>query len=208
MLSQHDILQQHAAQPVADYAEADSQYEFFALDALREPFDQFISESLDKGPFILHHPDLHLGNILVDDDLNIQGIVDWEFAHAVPLQLFTPPLWAARQEPGLDWLSLHFFTELCSAAEEDSRFERRVGEWYPEPKTNRAFYFARMMRHPAAVTEVFAKYFGRGFAKLEEEMADFFAQNPDAAVEAEQRASRNARWTQHLKDSGMYECDE
>ncbi|KAL2017730.1 hypothetical protein VTK56DRAFT_1700 [Thermocarpiscus australiensis] len=37
----------------------------------------------DDG-FPLGHPDLHLGNIFVDDNLNITGIIDWASASTVP----------------------------------------------------------------------------------------------------------------------------
>jgi hypothetical protein len=40
----------------------------------------------------LGHPDLHLGNIFVDDDLNITCIVDWGSASTVPLpELLSAP---------------------------------------------------------------------------------------------------------------------
>ncbi|OAQ97647.1 hypothetical protein LLEC1_05614 [Akanthomyces lecanii] len=209
MLSQYNILHQCAARPVADYSEADCRYELFALDSLREPCNRFISESQDQGPFILHHPDLHLSNILVDDSLNIQGIVDWEFANTVPLQLFTPPLWAVQQEPGLEWLSLYFFTELYMAAEDDTRLQGLFSEWYPEGlKLKEAFYFARMLRHPADMTEVFSKHFAQTSGDLQKDLSNFFAQNHEAALEAERRASENARWTQFLLDNGMHVCDK
>ncbi|KAL0958450.1 hypothetical protein HGRIS_000592 [Hohenbuehelia grisea] len=39
------------------------------------------------GPFILYHPDLGLGNIIVqeDDPIMITGIIDWECSYAAPL---------------------------------------------------------------------------------------------------------------------------
>ncbi|KAK3393983.1 hypothetical protein B0H63DRAFT_531933 [Podospora didyma] len=42
--------------------------------------------------FPLHHPDLHTGNIFVDDDLNVTCIIDWASASTVPSaeHLITP----------------------------------------------------------------------------------------------------------------------
>src|SRR5207253_778848 len=41
------------------------------------PFD----DSIDKPAFALIHGDFDAQNILVDDDINIIGIIDWEFSH-------------------------------------------------------------------------------------------------------------------------------
>ncbi|OAR01107.1 hypothetical protein LLEC1_05653 [Akanthomyces lecanii] len=212
MASQYNILRQHISSPVADLSESDSRYELFALHALQGRFESYSldPELLDDGPFVLHHADLHLCNILVDADLNIQGIIDWEFVNTVPLRLFTPPLWAIHQEPGLDKLSYSFFMELFAAAHEDSRFERLFCEWYGKGEFNEAFHLARMIRHPTAMAEVFAE----GFAKklfannIEEAEAEFFSQNPEAAIEATRLATQNSRWTQHLKDTGWYELEK
>jgi aminoglycoside phosphotransferase (APT) family kinase protein len=50
------------------------------------------------GPFPLKHPDFHFNNILLDDDFNITGILDWTGAQTVPCESFaigvefiTPP---------------------------------------------------------------------------------------------------------------------
>ena len=44
------------------------------------------------SPFALHHPDLSVNNIFVDDDYNITGIIDWSFSTTAPLSwLLTPP---------------------------------------------------------------------------------------------------------------------
>jgi len=44
---------------------------------------------LDTGPFLLQHADLTPANIMVDDDFNITGILDWTWACTVPQQSFT-----------------------------------------------------------------------------------------------------------------------
>jgi hypothetical protein len=45
-----------------------------------------LSNSEADGPetFLLQHPDLDLQNILVDDDGNVSGILDWDECLAVP----------------------------------------------------------------------------------------------------------------------------
>lgn len=51
---------------------------------------------LDNGPFFLKHMDDKGDHILVDDDYNITGIIDWTFARAVPaFEAFGPSLLTA-----------------------------------------------------------------------------------------------------------------
>ena len=38
----------------------------------------------DHGPFPLFHPDFGHNNMIVDDDYNILGVVDWEYAYSAP----------------------------------------------------------------------------------------------------------------------------
>ena len=47
-----------------------------------------VVEEYLEGPFPLCHLDLHRYNVLVDDDYNITGIIDWSDAQTVPLERF------------------------------------------------------------------------------------------------------------------------
>ncbi|OAA56353.1 Aminoglycoside phosphotransferase [Niveomyces insectorum RCEF 264] len=55
----------------------------------------------DASSFYLKHPDLHGGNIFVDEHVNITGIIDWSYTTTVPLaELWaTPRIWT--NEPTL-----------------------------------------------------------------------------------------------------------
>ncbi|KAG7005373.1 hypothetical protein G7Y79_00020g049010 [Physcia stellaris] len=47
----------------------------------------------DNGPYVLHHHDLNLANIIVDPEtFDIRGIVDWEMVNVVPM-------WKATSHP-------------------------------------------------------------------------------------------------------------
>ncbi|OAL73061.1 protein kinase subdomain-containing protein [Trichophyton violaceum] len=50
--------------------------------------------------FVLHHPDLNVNNIFVDDDCTITCIIDWAFCSSVPLSvlLMAPGLPQSRDE--------------------------------------------------------------------------------------------------------------
>jgi len=46
-----------------------------------------LSPEDDAEEFVLHYYDLNQGNILLDSDDNLSGIIDWECVHTVPLYL-------------------------------------------------------------------------------------------------------------------------
>lgn len=68
---------------------------YAAQDFRRFVTEKSLDESKEKGPFVLIHGDLHnhYSNLIWDQDLNLAGVIDWEWSHVVPLQLFTPPVW-------------------------------------------------------------------------------------------------------------------
>ncbi|KAF8250492.1 hypothetical protein K440DRAFT_653617 [Wilcoxina mikolae CBS 423.85] len=75
--------------------------------------DQFTSypvkaylQELDDGPFYLKHTDDKGDHILVDDDFNVTGIIDWTFARVVPkYEAFGPSLVTANMSDIYDGIS-------------------------------------------------------------------------------------------------------
>ena len=55
---------------------------------LEQALPSMIVEDFIQGPFPLCHVDLHYENILIDDDFNITGIIDWSDSQTVPLERF------------------------------------------------------------------------------------------------------------------------
>jgi len=49
-----------------------------------EAIPLMVYSDLRRGPFPLHHRDFHFKNILVDDNFNITGVLDWTGARTVP----------------------------------------------------------------------------------------------------------------------------
>ncbi|KGO66665.1 Aminoglycoside phosphotransferase [Penicillium italicum] len=96
--------------------------------------------SFENGPFPIWCDDFRPGNVLVDVDLNIAGVVDWEFTYTAPVE-FTqaPPWWLLLEKPeywpkGLDdWCieyekRLQTFLEAMIDCEEEAiRKEQLVG---------------------------------------------------------------------------------
>ncbi|GAB0142006.1 hypothetical protein EsHS_00002572 [Epichloe bromicola] len=55
--------------------------------------EEWKDAELDQGPFVLAHGDLGPQNLIVDDNLEITAVIDWEWSRVIPVQLFSPPLW-------------------------------------------------------------------------------------------------------------------
>ena len=56
--------------------------------------------SFDKGPFKLWCDDFRPANILMNKELKIVGVVDWEFTYAAPVEFsFAPPWWLLVEKP-------------------------------------------------------------------------------------------------------------
>lgn len=72
----------------------------------RFALDMWLDSHADKGPFILMHGDItqHTNNLLFDKDVNLVGILDWEWSYVVPVQLLVPPVWLTGSS--FDWMML------------------------------------------------------------------------------------------------------
>ncbi|KAH7308606.1 concanavalin A-like lectin/glucanase domain-containing protein [Stachybotrys elegans] len=61
--------------------------------------EEWLDRDADQGPFVLVHGDLRLPNILLNDEMKIISVLDWEWSRVVPLQFFQPPLWLTGFNP-------------------------------------------------------------------------------------------------------------
>jgi len=59
-----------------------------SCEVLTRAIPLMISPQFRRGPFPLYHRDFHYNNILVDDDFNITGALDWSGARTVPVERF------------------------------------------------------------------------------------------------------------------------
>ncbi|KAI1944149.1 hypothetical protein LOZ12_004268 [Ophidiomyces ophidiicola] len=79
------------------YDEEDARCYIYSLYLAQGVIMEWIRPEFNHGPFILMHKDLRPCNIIVDDNLNIISVLDWEWSHTVPTQLFVPPSWLTRR---------------------------------------------------------------------------------------------------------------
>ncbi|KAJ5146129.1 uncharacterized protein N7515_000693 [Penicillium bovifimosum] len=56
--------------------------------------------SLEKGPFKIWCDDLRPANVLLHENMQIVGVVDWEFTYAAPVEFsYAPPWWLLIEKP-------------------------------------------------------------------------------------------------------------
>lgn len=85
--------------PMSEQSLETAQLEIFALKHLERELTEPFQTYRDDSCFVLSHLDLRWLNVMVDGDLNILAIIDWEWASSVPRSLFMPPSWIAGCEP-------------------------------------------------------------------------------------------------------------
>ncbi|OJD13730.1 hypothetical protein AJ78_05842 [Emergomyces pasteurianus Ep9510] len=80
------------------FDEKDARNYLYGIFASQGIVMEWVDQKDNHGPFILMHGDLRPPNVFVDDNLNIISVIDWEWSHTVPPQMFVPPSWITGQE--------------------------------------------------------------------------------------------------------------
>ena len=118
------------------YNEADARYHLYGLYQFRSILMGWLRREYNEGPFILIHGDFRTANVLVDKNLNITGVLDWEWSRTVPVQMFLPPTWLRGSDihgllsfHGLGYGSyLANFRDLVEAREKEMHCQGSGGE--------------------------------------------------------------------------------
>lgn len=50
-----------------------------------------------------------MSNLLFDDELNLVGVLDWEWSFVVPAQMLTPPVWLSGGDPKWMFIGTNLF---------------------------------------------------------------------------------------------------
>ncbi|KAL2689415.1 hypothetical protein Neosp_003469 [[Neocosmospora] mangrovei] len=151
---QLSVLQQLWTLPCKDLDHEQAEREEFAQQFICQP------EILDRicidptaQPFFLAHPDLRPGNIMVDDELNICGIIDWEFTATVPQCASAPPTWITGNDTGLANVPSEFTCVLSSMKEKSKYHSQLAAEWgFRDPL---AWSLSHILIDPAELDFVF-----------------------------------------------------
>ncbi|KAK7212329.1 hypothetical protein V2G26_019507 [Clonostachys chloroleuca] len=122
--------------PSEELGRQEAEREEFALHALsfEEAQKTFGLKADSPGDsFYLSHPDLRVDNIIVDDELHIQGVINWEFSVTVPQHAFLPPSWITGHDTGSiyskDDFSSEFMSVLSSMKQHSTSHSQLAQAW-------------------------------------------------------------------------------
>ncbi|PMB68769.1 hypothetical protein BM221_005351 [Beauveria bassiana] len=181
--------------------------ELFAIDSLASSLSDNTHPfwSLD-APFMLSHGDLRCENIMVDENMKITAIIDWEWVVILPQQLCTPPTWVFGQNYLRNSHNREIFQEFQSAITQDNTYHGYLQYW----RSNGQYLpLAQILRHPELLvniyyTDVFPRLHSDPFSAVE---ASFFA-DEEHRKKFQERLTVAERYNEYLKENDLYVVDE
>ncbi|RYC77892.1 hypothetical protein BFJ63_vAg19234 [Fusarium oxysporum f. sp. narcissi] len=212
-LNQLNLMREEYRLPRSELSRETVEMEIFALNHLKQ-----LTQELADAPncFVLSHSDLRPTNIIVDDDLNITSILDWEWTHTVPRQFFMPPSWITLHnlvksaELGHSESFLEFREVLEEMAKSSSLYRPLANEWGLDLPNKLMLPLAEILRGHSNLLGIYYKFiFPRCFKNPREEVvAEFLRGSKDHASEVHKRIADSHQYTQYLKDSDLYIPDD
>jgi hypothetical protein len=158
-MHQHRLLAHEL--PESDTPEWAARMRAVAVPDLKEIVLRHMDPRWEKGPFVLAHTNLSWDDIIVDEALNIRGIVNWEWAAAVPRQFFLPPPWLAgirHKEVPCDVHQLEYwkFYGVLTAKAETSQVCRQLAEdWRGDLLSRLDLHVAVALLHPRCFLDIY-----------------------------------------------------
>ncbi|EPE10441.1 phosphotransferase enzyme family protein [Ophiostoma piceae UAMH 11346] len=124
-LFQYRLIYEAYLQPSTNAVLKNLQFEEMILHDAKGFIFGAINYEQNHGPFVLNHTDLRWSNIIVNDNFDILGIVDWEWSAVIPLQFLVPPFWISGEEAhhvGRDkyWMTLYSLKSILDKRQKDS----------------------------------------------------------------------------------------
>lgn len=221
MAYKYHVLSDMYRLPTPDLDREQVQMELFALDCLGKGMPKLAEPQRRNGggSFVLAHPDLRCGNIIVTQDLRIRAIVDWEFAGTIPPCLFTPPPWITGHDISATAAILYrsMYPEFLQVLEAKSTTSEDCAklrdDWKRVPDL--AFPVAQIFRQPSTLVGVYYKFIFCQLFKGKDRtsvVSEFFERDQGVAgtlaTEVERRIEESSRYTRYLKDQGLYVVDQ
>lgn len=214
VLHQLSVMSEAYRLPMSEQTLGTAQCELFALTHLERELSSFTNADWDEGPFVLSHLDLRWPNIIVNDDLDILAIIDWEWTGSIPRQLFTPPFWiAGRESPSIAGDEYreeftHFRKVILKKSETSDLCRQLAEEWDVDLLNTKTLPIAELLRHHSQLIAIFyqALYPKLFEASRDEVVPQFFerSENRELASEVQRRWENSERYTQYLKDNQLF----
>ena len=125
--------------------------------------------SFENGPFKLWCDDFRPGNVLLNEDMHIAGVVDWEFTYAAPVEFsYAPPWWLLIEKPeywseGIeDWARVFdrrlktFLTAMRHCEDIDAQYsQRRLSDQMQRSWESGDFWVAYAILHSFAFDAIY-----------------------------------------------------
>lgn len=205
-------LAQRLSLPSADMEEDDAQHEVFALEDFKVRLFQLLDPSLNFQPFVLSHGDLRPSNIIVSDDLVIEGIIDWEWSGTVPRQFFTPPLWLSGYEASsprdrrYHFEYSKFYQALSEAGAVSDHCYKLAAEWGSDLCSSYNLFLAPALLHHHVFIEIYYMALFPGFykgIKREEKLKEFYQSSKIFCEAVRKKVEASAKYKQQLIANGL-----
>ncbi|KAF3066456.1 putative phosphotransferase enzyme family protein [Daldinia childiae] len=136
----------------SEYDGADRLYQ---LHLFRRHVKKWLDPSLDEGPFVLIHGDLQPYNLIVNEEMEVTSVLDWEWSRIVPRQFFKPPLWLSNHIPptlafALVYKSLYLksfdkFLAITRTLEQDMYGNELLSNEWTTEKSDRGFLISNAL---------------------------------------------------------------
>ncbi|KAK4033185.1 hypothetical protein C8A01DRAFT_19845, partial [Parachaetomium inaequale] len=216
-LHQHSLLAEAYELPESDMPLWLAGVQAVAVPDLKKFVLQHLDPRWEKGPFVLAHTNLRWADIIVDEALNIQGIVNWEWAATVPRQLSMPPPWLAgipAEGIGRDVHQLEYwkFYGILTAKAARSQTCRQLAEdWRGDLLKRVDLDLAVALLHPSRFSAVYCRrilprFHKKYFGETTKDILLRLLKDMDGADTAEIRGymERCERYTEYLKENNLY----
>ncbi|KAM3513653.1 hypothetical protein MY11210_002664 [Beauveria gryllotalpidicola] len=178
-------------------------HELFAIDSLASSLSDSTHPFWSRDtPFMLSHGDLRCENIMVDENMKIKAIIDWEWVVILPQQLCTPPLWVYGQNTIGNLRNREITQDFQNAITQDNTYHKYLQYW----RSNEQYLpLAQILRYPHFLTSI---YYANVFPRLHSDRfsaveASFFAEE-EHRKELQERLTAAERYNEYLKENGLY----
>ncbi|KND88261.1 hypothetical protein TOPH_07046, partial [Tolypocladium ophioglossoides CBS 100239] len=197
----YDVLHVSFSLPIQDPVRNTLEKEYLVQNFIKENLS-FLFDDCRGESFVLSHTDLRHANIRVDEKLQIQGIIDWEWACSVPQRFFIPPSWILTSE---DMLA-DFRSALALRRDSSPAHTRLMDEW--TPKTNLRANIARLLLQPGKLMEFYLVTYQKCFADSENVTLGRFFMDAGHSAKIDKKLRDSEHYTQYLKENNLYFIDE
>lgn len=204
---QDNLLDSKYRLPAYNLSRKVAELEIFGLEDLKRRLSDCVN---DDVCFVLTHTDLRPSNIIVNEDLCIQGIIDWEWAGTVPRQFFLPPTWLAGLPPdrvsGVEYrVEYRWFRDVLTA---NTAYHQLSSEWDRKLPRRIDLPLAVVLRHHSCFVNiyyrgVFPKFYKDSWEHIVNKFFNHEDKDGQFSLSVQQRLMNSERFTQYLEENRL-----